>query len=78
MTVVCSPRTDQFGSRAVDDLQSYVIYDLTDDTLYYESLKTEIYFESHRIDCAKLSLRTPPRTFLSTPCRSDKARSTYL
>ena len=55
MTVRLLTEESRFGSRAVDDLQSYVIHSLTDDALYYESLKTEIYFESQRIDCAKLS-----------------------
>ncbi len=42
---------------AVDDLQSYVIYDVTKHHRYYESLETDIYFESYRADCARLSLR---------------------
>jgi hypothetical protein len=29
---------------------------LTDETLDYESLRTGVYFESHRIDCSKVSL----------------------
>ena len=45
-----------FGTRNVDDLQTYLIDDLTDDTFDYESLDSGIHFQSHRIDCSKLSL----------------------
>jgi len=47
------------GHRPADSLQTYLIDDLSDDTLDYESLNDGIYFQSHRIDCAELP-PTPP------------------
>lgn len=57
MTVRLLTANDPSGVRAVDDLQSYVVYDVTKHHLYYGSLETDIYFESYRADCARLSLR---------------------
>jgi Zn-dependent protease with chaperone function len=42
------------GHRPVDDLQTYLIDDLSEDTLDYESLDGEFHFESRRIDCSEL------------------------
>ena len=56
LTVRLLTRQVATGTSAIDDLQSYVMYDLTDQAMRYESLSTEIYYESQRIDCAELSL----------------------
>ena len=56
MVVRMLTANEGFGTRNVDDLQAYLIDDLTDDTFDYESLNSGIHFQSHRIDCSKLSL----------------------